>query len=176
MEPSLHSASMTAYASGLAGLLGLIDRAAGHLAGRPGDEASLLRRSLATRLHPLGRQILAACGHAERDPARVAALDLPPRAEAPMTLPALRARVERALAFVRSVPPERINNNADRRIRDGWSQMSGADYLRLHSIPHFYFHLTVVYLTLRQSGVPVGKADFVGPAFEAPPLERVSFG
>lgn len=166
MEPSLYNTSVSAYVSGLVRLRGFIDRTAEHLAKCGFEEGPLLGRSLARRLHPLGRQILSACLHAERDPARVAGLEPPPRATAPMTLSALRERVERALTFVRSIAPDRIDGNADRRVRDGWSQVSGSDYLRRHSIPHFYFHLTVVYITLRRSGIPVSKADFVGAAGE----------
>lgn len=164
MHPSLYDALMPAYRSGLNRLLGFIDRTADHMAARHADEAPLLGRSLANRLHPLGRQILAACGHAELDTARIAGLPLEARAEPPMTLASLRARVEATLAFLDSVPRELIDGNAARTLRLRWNETSATDYVHRHSIPHFYFHLTVVYVTLRQLGVPVGKSDFVGAA------------
>jgi hypothetical protein len=40
--------------------------------------------------------------------------------------------------------------------------MSGADYLREHAIPNFYFHVTHSYALLRHAGVSLGKADYLG--------------
>ena len=39
--------------------------------------------------------------------------------------------------------------------------LSGADYVRDWSLPQFYFHLMASYALLRQSGVAIGKADYV---------------
>ncbi len=39
---------------------------------------------------------------------------------------------------------------------------SGADYLTNFVLPNFYFHLTTTYAILRNQGVKLGKADYIG--------------
>ena len=39
---------------------------------------------------------------------------------------------------------------------------SGENYLRHYALPNLYFHLTAAYALLRQAGVELGKADFLG--------------
>lgn len=41
-------------------------------------------------------------------------------------------------------------------------EQSGADYLHLFGLPNFFFHLTMGYAALRQTGIDLGKADFDG--------------
>lgn len=161
MQPSLFEASIPSYREGLAGLRGIIDKTALYLDGGT-DEAVLLGRSLAERLYPLGRQIVAACGHAEKDPALVAAIDPPKPGEIEMSLRGLRARVDAAITFLAGLDRDRINAGAERGIPHGGHSMRATEYLLRHSLPHFYFHLTIVYVTLRQQGVPIGKPDFLG--------------
>ena len=36
------------------------------------------------------------------------------------------------------------------------------DYLNHFVLPNYYFHLTTAYNILRQSGVEIGKRDFMG--------------
>lgn len=36
------------------------------------------------------------------------------------------------------------------------------DFFLSFAVPHFYFHTTTAYDVLRQEGVPLGKADFLG--------------
>ena len=40
--------------------------------------------------------------------------------------------------------------------------MSAAEYVRDWSLPQFYFHLMAAYAILRNQGLPLGKADYVG--------------
>jgi hypothetical protein len=42
--------------------------------------------------------------------------------------------------------------------------LKGADYLVHFSMPNFYFHLTTAYDILRNNGLEIGKADFMGEA------------
>lgn len=161
MTLPLASASIEIYRVGLLRLHGFIDRTIEHLSRKDGEQASLLRRSLAKQLFPLGKQIVAACFHAERDLARAAGLEVPPRSSPPMTLSDLRKRVERAIAYVDSIAPESIDDGITVVYGRAARTLSAVDYIRHYSIPHFHFHLSVVYVTLRMCGVPLGKSDFV---------------
>ena len=40
------------------------------------------------------------------------------------------------------------------------------------TVPDFFFHVTVAYAILRHSGVPLGKADFLGPLGAVPIRKR----
>lgn len=153
------AASIETYRIGLVRLLGFIDRTVEHLSGGPPE--GLLAQSLATRLDPLGQQIFAACRHAEHDLASAAGLATPSLDQPVMALPALRARVERALAFVQSIAPESIDEGLMVEYGPARQRMLAMDYLRHYSTPHFYFHLSVIYVTLRKNGIPLAKSDFV---------------
>jgi hypothetical protein len=43
-------------------------------------------------------------------------------------------------------------------------KLNGEQYLLHFSLPNFYFHCTTAYAILRQSGVEIGKRDFLGAA------------
>jgi hypothetical protein len=43
--------------------------------------------------------------------------------------------------------------------------MSGSQYARDWALPQFYFHLIAAYAILRNSGVELGKVDFVPHMF-----------
>ena len=83
------------------------------------------------------------------------------------TLPELKARIQRTLDFIQSVPAAEVEHSEERAIqvplrgRDPL-QFKGDDYLRFFAMPNFYFHLTTVYAILRHQGVELGKADFLG--------------
>jgi len=40
--------------------------------------------------------------------------------------------------------------------------LTGEQYLEHLAMPNFYFHGTATYAMLRQSGVEIGKRDFLG--------------
>ena len=39
---------------------------------------------------------------------------------------------------------------------------NGETFLKLFALPNFFFHATTAYALLRQAGVELGKADFLG--------------
>ena len=41
-------------------------------------------------------------------------------------------------------------------------KFTGEQYLTCMALPNFYFHCTTTYAILRQSGVEIGKRDFLG--------------
>lgn len=159
---SFYDAAIPSYRNGLMGLLGMLDKTAAHRSGV--DEAVLLGKNLAERLYPLGQQIIAACGHAEKDPALVVGIEPPTWTEPGSTLVGLRRRVAAALDFLQGIEPDQFDGGADQGIPHGGHSMKATDYILHHSLPHFYFHLTAIYVTLRQNTVPIAKPDFLGIA------------
>ena len=39
--------------------------------------------------------------------------------------------------------------------------MLAEEYLKLHALPNFFFHIVTTYNLLRQSGVDLGKKDYL---------------
>jgi Domain of unknown function (DUF1993) len=83
------------------------------------------------------------------------------------TIEQLKARIAKAVDFIKSVDATKIDAAADREITFplgpvNKGQMKGDDYLNHFVLPNFYFHCTAAYAILRHCGVEVGKADYLG--------------
>jgi uncharacterized protein len=68
---------------------------------------------------------------------------------------------------VKSLPAEAFASAADRDIqvptRRGELRFKGHDFLYDFVLPNLHFHTSIAYALLRSAGVPLGKADFLGP-------------
>lgn len=78
----------------------------------------------------------------------------------------LKSRIGHAQGQIGLLTPDDFAG-ADARIithRAGFADLTqtGADYLHHFALPNLWFHLSMVYATLRAAGVPLGKADFDG--------------
>jgi hypothetical protein len=83
----------------------------------------------------------------------------------------VHASLAQAIAYLRSVPPARMDERAGRAVPLFFDPKQGlkAETYAAHVVmPDFYFHLTVAYAILRHNGVPLGKSDFLGELKTAP--------
>ena len=83
----------------------------------------------------------------------------------------LKASVRRTIAYLRAIKPEQVGAHGEAPLPLFFDPSRGlpAEALACRFIlPDFYFHATVAYAILRHSGVPLGKADFIGPLNAAP--------
>jgi uncharacterized protein len=99
--------------------------------------------------------------------ARLAGLEPPRFEDNETTIEQLKARIAKAIAFIKSVDPKQIDAAGDREITfplgpTNKGQMKGGDYLNHFVLPNVYFHCTAAYAILRHCGVEIGKADFLG--------------
>ena len=80
----------------------------------------------------------------------------------------LKALIAKTLEFLKSVDAKKMEGMEDREITfpagDKKMTLKGADYLLHFSMPHFYFHVTTAFDILRNNGLEIGKADFMGEA------------
>ena len=98
--------------------------------------------------------------------ARLSGTEPPKWEDNESTFAELIARVERAVEAVQSFTAAQIDGSEDapghaagpRRAQD----FTGINYLLQYSLPNFYFHATTAYAILRNNGVEIGKADFIG--------------
>jgi hypothetical protein len=86
----------------------------------------------------------------------------------------LKASMKQTIRYLRTVKPEHFKAQEGRLLPLFFDPSRGlptdAHAARM-TLPDFFFHATVAYAILRHSGVPLGKADFLGP-LKAAPLKR----
>lgn len=166
MSLSMYDASMPAITQTLQALSGILDKAQAHAEARKIDPAVLLATRLIPDMFPLSRQIQIACDFAKGTMARLAGVEVPSYADNETTIPEMKARIEKTLAFIGSLDKAAVEASADRDItfKAGNREMhfKGKPYLVGFALPNFYFHVSMAYAILRASGVELGKSDFMG--------------
>jgi hypothetical protein len=107
-----------------------------------------------------------ACDTAKGAAARLAGVPIPAHEDNEVTLPDLKARVAKVLAFLGTITPEQIDGTEDKEIvlkrGDKETRYTGIQFLLGHATPNFYFHVTTTYNILRHNGVEIGKRDYLG--------------
>lgn len=166
MTISMYQASVPRLANTLENLSNILDKAQVHVDTHPIDVATLLNYRLAPDMYPFFKQVQIACDKARSVVARLAGMDVPVYEDNEKTLAELKVRIARTVAFIRSVPPERIDGTEDNDIvlpvTGKPTCYKGMQLLLGHSLPNVYFHATTAYNILRHHGVAIGKRDFLG--------------
>jgi len=172
MKISMHAVSVDLLANSLANLSHLLEKGHAHAVARKYDPALLLGARLAPDMFPLTRQVQIASDGAKFGVARLAGVEAPKFEDKEQTFEELHARIARTIDFIKGVPASALEGSEDRIIklpvRDRTLEFKGLDYLVRWVIPNVLFHVTTAYAILRQSGVEVGKNDFLvgsGPGF-----------
>ena len=167
MALGMYAASVPVYQRQLGAVSKVLDKASAWAAAKKVDEAVLGAMRLTPDMFPLTRQVQLACSFAEDSTARLAGVELlKPRENAEKTLDELRARIATALAYIKGFKPEQVDGSEAREIvlniAGNPLKLTGEQYLSHFVLPNFYFHSTTAYAILRQSGVDIGKRDFIG--------------
>jgi uncharacterized protein len=162
---SMYQASVPAFQKHLHALDGILDKAAAHAAAKKIDPAVLLASRLYPDMFDLTRQIQAATDFAKAAPARLANVVVPSFPDTEKTIPELKERIAKTLAFLETIKPDQMTGSEakDYTIKVGPNDMTfkGLDYLLHFALPNFYFHCTTAYAILRHNGVELGKRDFM---------------
>ena len=183
----IYRASVPVFIQLLEGTLSCLNRAREYAVARKYSPDVLPTLRLRPDMMPLAGQIQVATNHATGSVARLAGMDPPDLGEPETTMAEVIGRVERALAFLRTIRPEQLDGSAEREIvlprraRIAHLEQAGitlepsqyplnlypmtfrgADYLLSFAMPNFYFHVTMAYALLRQGGVDIGKMDYIG--------------
>jgi len=163
----MYAASVPVYQRQLGAISKVLEKGSSWAAAKKVDEAVLGATRLTPDMLPLTRQVQLACRFAEESPARLAGLESPKAPEnAEKTLAELRRRLDAVLAQLTGFKPEQIAGSENREIvlniAGNPLKLTGQQYLSHFALANFYFHCTTAYAILRQSGVEVGKRDFLG--------------
>jgi hypothetical protein len=166
MTISIYQASVPVFTQGLTGLGGVIDKAAAHVAERKIDPSALLQARLYPDMFSFTRQVQIATDFAKGGAARLAGAEFPAYEDSETSFEELKARVEKTIAFLRTLEAGAVDGSEERDItlvrRGETSTVKGQAYLLEQAMPNFYFHLTTAYAILRHNGVEVGKRNFLG--------------
>lgn len=131
------------------------------------EPADLIQSRLAPDMLPFGAQVQRASDKAKAGVARLAVVDAPAFADNETTFAELAARIEKTTAFLRSVDKKSFNGSDTRPIELKFRSVSGTysgdRYLMGILLPDFFFHVATAHDILRNRGLAIGKADYLGP-------------
>ncbi len=129
-------------------------------------DSVVLGSRLYVDMFPLVRQVQIATDNAKGAAARLMGTEPPKMEDTEETFAALMARIDATITYLKTCMPEQFADGATREIRlphhTQGKHFLGVEYLPLHAIPNFLFHVTTAYAILRHLGVDIGKADYVG--------------
>jgi len=166
MSLSMYQASIPVFLRMLGNLSAILDKAAAHAEAKKINETVFITARLAPDMLALSNQIQIASDSAKGCAARLAGIEVPSYADTETTFPELKARIEKTVAFLKSIKPEQIDGSEERNInikqRTRELNLPGQSFLLHYAMPNFYFHVTTTYDILRHNGVEVGKTDYLG--------------
>jgi len=166
MTISMYQASVPAFIRTLGNLRGIVEKAAAHAQEKKIDESVFLAARLFPDMLAFTRQVQIATDFARGTAARLAGSEPPSDEDKEQTFAELTARIDRSIAFLRTLAPAQIDGSEGREIvrpiRGEPKKFTGLDYLLQYALPNFYFHTTTAYAILRHNGIVIGKGDFIG--------------
>lgn len=166
MSLSMHALTVPVLLRALTNLRAVLEKGAAHAEARKLDPAALTAFRLYPDMYPLSRQVQIATDIAKGGAARLGGVDVPRYEDTESTFAELVARIDKTIAFIKSVPEAGFEGAESREIvlktpRDEL-RFRGEDYLQSFVLPNVYFHCTTIYNILRHNGVELGKLDFLG--------------
>jgi hypothetical protein len=166
MTISMSSASLPVFQTMLANLSHILDKAQAHAEARKFDPAVLLQYRLAPDMLPFTRQVLIACDAAKNGVARISGVEAPRFDDTESSFPELKARIQKTLDYLATVPAARLDGTEDKEItfpvgRENTRTMKAEAYLKHWALANFFFHITMAYAILRHNGVELGKSDYL---------------
>ncbi|MCX5497395.1 DUF1993 domain-containing protein [Kaistia dalseonensis] len=167
MPLTMYEASVPVFIRAFGNLSAILDKGLAFAEEQGIDPAELVQTRLIDDMHPLAAQIQRASDTAKGCASRLSGIAAPAMEDNEATFADLKARIARTVEFLNSVPAEAFEGSETRPVVMGSRTTShtfeGKTYLLQHALPNFFFHVTTAYAILRQKGVPIGKADYLGP-------------
>jgi uncharacterized protein len=163
---TLSDLSVPIFVQMLSSLSGLLDKATAFAEAKKIDPKVLLDSRLAPDMFPLVRQVQLATDFAKGPGARLAGMEPPKYPDVETTIPELKERIARTIAFVTGLDKATIDAAAEKdltiTVAGQPMTFKGKAYLAHMALPNFYFHVTMAYAILRENGLDIGKRDYVG--------------
>lgn len=162
----MYHAIIQQYIRQLRNLSVLLDKAIDHAAARKFDPNNYLGLRLAPDMFPFIRQVQSATDVAKAAAGTFGNKDIPKYPDTESTMAELQGRVQKTIAYLESFfANDFAHNQDDAPIQipfPAGARMAAKQALLERSMPNFYFHVVTSYDILRQAGVALGKADYLG--------------
>ncbi|MCC6888472.1 MAG: DUF1993 domain-containing protein [Hyphomicrobiales bacterium] len=162
---SMYKVSVPIFAQFLTAQSNCIDKALAHIEAKQLDAGFLFNMRLFPDMYPYSRQVQQATTHAVRCCSALAGKEMPDMANTETDFAQLKARVGRAIDYVKGFTPAQIDGSEDKDITikfgNNERKFTGQSLLLNSILPNFYFHCTTAYDILRHCGVELGKRDFM---------------
>ncbi len=166
MPISMYQASVPVFVKTLGNLAAILDKAAAFAAEKKVDPSVLFGYRLAPDMLSFVRQVQIAADHAKGAAARLAGLEPPAYEDNEAGFAELKARIDKTLAYLGTLPHAQIDGSEQRditlKVGPNTRTFKGQAYLLHFALPNFFFHVTTAYDILRHCGVSIGKRDFIG--------------
>ncbi|HEV8695820.1 MAG TPA: DUF1993 domain-containing protein [Lysobacter sp.] len=166
MSISMYDASVPVFTRALRNLDQVLAKGEAHARDRGVEPDVLLQTRLIFDMLPLVRQVQIAADMATRGTARLAGVEPAKFEDSETTFEQLHSRIARAIEYIEGFRPEQFVGSETRPVsfmsRRGEMKFEGQGYLLTFVLPNLFFHITTAYNLLRQSGVTIGKADYLG--------------
>lgn len=167
MSQSIHDAAVPLTIRAMRALSGVLDKGRQHAEAEKWDPSVLLSTRLYPDMFPLTRQVQVVSDQCKGLIGRLAAVELPKYEDTETTFAQLKERLDKTIAFVKSVDAKKFEGADTRAIEMKFPSITlnfanGWEYFLSFSVPNIYFHCSMAYGILRHYGVKVGKADFMG--------------
>ena len=169
MPITMHQASVPVFVQTLAALSNVLDKAVSHCAATGQDAGALIEARLAPDMMTLAEQVKQTCHHATVFVARAAEVQEPDLGDTDTSFEGMKTRIATSLNFISAIAPDAMEGSEGRRaeiqIRIGPVAFRTEDLLLHFTLPQVLFHATTAYDIVRQAGVELQKADFLGDCF-----------
>ncbi len=166
MATELYDITVPAFLRAFAALAAFLEKGRAWADENNVPHEELLSARIYEDMAPLTSQIQRVSDGAKLAVARLAQVDGPAMPDTEASFDELQARIAATVAFIKSVPREKIDGREDAEIilklPNNELKFTGSSYVSGFALPNFYFHITTAYALLRMKGVPVGKRDYLG--------------
>lgn len=162
---SLYDVTIPQFVRTLGNLEEILKKANAYADAKKFDMGVLLNTRLAPDMLPLGKNIQIATDTAKFCAAFLAKTAAPKFEDSETTYAEFMTRIAKTKEFLATVKAEQFNGAEHVKVelpRNPGEYLTGLDYVTTHTLPNFYFHVTVVYAILRANGVEIGKKDYLG--------------
>ncbi len=164
-QTNLYTVTVLPMLRALANLSGLVDKAAAHAEEKKAKVEQLLNDRLVFDQFHFTKQVQVACDNAKRTAALVAGIENPVFEDTEKTPEELKARIEKTIAFLKTIRPEQMVGKEESPIAIYYmpgKYLPAFEYVVDMGLPNFYFHVVTAYSILRKNGVAIGKGDYLG--------------
>ncbi|MHC2337582.1 DUF1993 domain-containing protein [Bradyrhizobium sp. USDA 4454] len=166
MENAIYQFTIPALMRGLGVLASYLAFARERVRTQGLKESDIMNARLAPDMLTFAGQIQRASDKAKNGVGRLAGVETPAFADTEGSLAELEERIAKTIAFLTSVRSAHFEGAEGRtielRFKSVSGRMTGQTYLTQVLLPDFYFHIATAHDILRNQGLAIGKADFLG--------------